>query len=66
MLYCVVRVGKGQGNGILCGEGWERAVSCYVVWWGVGEGRVMLCCGVRGGIGGSCDFLCGGGWAGVV
>jgi hypothetical protein len=25
MVYFVVRVGKGQRNGILCGEGWERA-----------------------------------------
>jgi hypothetical protein len=25
MFYYVVRVEKGQRNGILCGDGWERA-----------------------------------------
>jgi hypothetical protein len=31
MVYCVGRVEKGKLNGILCGEGWERAAEWYIV-----------------------------------
>jgi hypothetical protein len=42
MVYCVVMVGKGQREGILCGEVGECAAEWYIVCWGLGKGSLML------------------------
>jgi flagellar biosynthesis/type III secretory pathway ATPase len=45
MVYCVLRVGKGQRNGMFCGEGLARcSVMVYcVVMVGKVQRNVILC-----------------------
>jgi flagellar biosynthesis/type III secretory pathway ATPase len=53
MVYCVVRFGEGQRDGILCGE-------C------LGKFSVMVYCVVRFGKGQRNGIFCGEGWARVA